>query len=75
MSNSSSTLVGIVAGAALGFVAGILLAPEKGEDTRKKIGDKAKHLKDEMDKKMEDVNRKIHDLKHNFESHKDAGQA
>ncbi|MFV0483243.1 MAG: YtxH domain-containing protein [Bacteroidales bacterium] len=72
MSNSSSTLVGIVAGAALGFVAGVLLAPERGEETRKKIGDKAKHLKDEMDKKMDDVNKKIHNLKNDIESRMDA---
>ncbi|MFV0507386.1 MAG: YtxH domain-containing protein [Bacteroidales bacterium] len=74
MNNSSSALVGIIAGAALGFVAGIILAPEKGEDTRRKIGDKAKHLKDELDKKLEEVNRKINELKQNIDSHDDAEQ-
>lgn len=38
MSKTSNTLVAILAGAAVGAVAGILMAPERGEDTRKKIG-------------------------------------
>lgn len=42
-----STLAGLVAGIAAGTVLGILFAPEKGSDTRKKISKKSKDsLKD-----------------------------
>ncbi len=39
--SKSNVLTGFLAGAALGAVAGILLAPDKGSVTRKKISDKA----------------------------------
>ena len=37
----SKVLLGFVAGAAVGALAGILFAPDKGENTRKKIAHKA----------------------------------
>ena len=40
MSNTK-TLLGFVAGAAVGALAGILLAPDSGSNTRKKISNKA----------------------------------
>ena len=39
--SSSKTLLGFVAGAAVGALAGILLAPDSGTNTRKKLGSKA----------------------------------
>lgn len=39
MKVNSKLVFGLLAGAAIGAVAGILLAPEKGADTRKKIAD------------------------------------
>ncbi len=45
---SSKTLLGFVAGAAVGALAGILLAPDKGSETRKKIGDKTTDLTDSV---------------------------
>ncbi len=38
---SSKVLLGFLAGAATGALAGILLAPDKGSETRKKIAGKA----------------------------------
>ena len=38
---STKVLLGFIAGAAVGAVAGILFAPDSGENTRKKIQDKA----------------------------------
>lgn len=45
---STKTLLGFVAGAAVGALAGILLAPDKGSETRKKIGDKTTDLADSV---------------------------
>ncbi|RYY56869.1 MAG: YtxH domain-containing protein [Chitinophagaceae bacterium] len=41
MSTKSKVLIGILGAAAAGVVIGLLLAPEKGKDTRKKIRDTA----------------------------------
>jgi gas vesicle protein len=52
MSNNSNTVAAILAGAAVGAAIGILLAPDKGSNTRAKIKegfDDAKHnLKDSL---------------------------
>jgi gas vesicle protein len=39
--NASKVVLGVLAGVALGAVAGILLAPDKGAATRKNIADKS----------------------------------
>ena len=41
MSTKSKVLIGILGAAAAGVVIGLLLAPEKGSDTRKKIKETA----------------------------------
>lgn len=50
MTTKSKIILGLVGAAAAGVVVGLLLAPEKGEDIRKKIkttaGDWADHLTD-----------------------------
>jgi len=47
--NTMSKLVtGLVIGAAAGLIAGILFAPDKGTETRKKIADKAGDFTDEL---------------------------
>ncbi|MCY7311172.1 MAG: YtxH domain-containing protein [Bacteroidota bacterium] len=45
---SSKVLLGFLAGAAAGALAGILLAPEKGSETRKKIAGKAGNITDSV---------------------------
>ncbi|MEO6314998.1 MAG: YtxH domain-containing protein [Chitinophagaceae bacterium] len=45
---NTKTLLGFLAGAAVGALAGILLAPEKGSDTRKKISKKTGDLGDSL---------------------------
>jgi gas vesicle protein len=58
-------LMGIIIGAAAGAVAGLLLAPDKGSVTRKKIADKAKetgdNLKETVTGKYEDVKEFVSD--------------
>lgn len=45
---SNKILLGFLAGAAAGALAGILLAPDKGSATRKKIADKAGDVADSV---------------------------
>lgn len=71
MSKTSNTLVAILAGAAVGAVAGILMAPERGEDTRKKIGKGFKTSTDELNKKFDDLKSQVKSAlnnKRNFEA-------
>jgi gas vesicle protein len=44
MENSSKIILGLVGAAAVGVAIGMLLAPEKGSEIRKKISDKAGDL-------------------------------
>jgi len=46
MNNTSKILVAFAAGAAAGVAAGLLLAPAKGSDTRKKIVEAGKKVTD-----------------------------
>ena len=41
MSNPNKVLLGLIGAAAVGVVIGMLLAPEKGDEVRQKIADKA----------------------------------
>ena len=55
--NSKSVLTlfaGVAIGAAMGFAAGMLLAPEKGVDTRKKVKDKLDDISDDLASKVDD---------------------
>lgn len=49
MSKSTNTLIALAAGAAIGAAAGILYAPESGENTRKKIKKQAEQAQKELD--------------------------
>jgi gas vesicle protein len=48
MSNTSKILLGFIAGAAIGGALGILLAPDKGSETRRKIVEKGSDLSDSL---------------------------
>ena len=52
---SSKVVLGVLGGIAVGAIAGILLAPDKGSKTRKKIVSKGKDIADEMKSKFEDL--------------------
>lgn len=55
MNNTGKILTALAAGAALGLVAGILFAPDKGSETRKKWKAKGKKMKDDIREKMEEM--------------------
>ena len=54
-SGAGSFLSGLVAGALIGVVAGILLAPHRGEVTRRKIVRQAGDKRDEVIEAVEDL--------------------
>lgn len=62
MSRAGNTLVAILAGAAVGAVAGILLAPERGVETRKRISKGFQEGKDEVSCKIEELKNQIKGL-------------
>lgn len=65
--SSGKVLIGVLAGVALGAVAGILFAPDKGSSTRKKISEKKDKYVDELEEKfngfVESITRKFETVK------------
>ncbi|MBU2558982.1 MAG: YtxH domain-containing protein [Bacteroidetes bacterium] len=60
MSDSGSKTIlafasGLFIGAAVGTVAGILFAPDKGTETRRKIAEKTGEYKDEISEKIDQL--------------------
>lgn len=62
MNNSEKSLLAFIAGAAAGAVAGLLLAPEAGEATRRKLTEKAGSLANELEESWETNSKKFKDL-------------
>jgi len=57
MSDNSKVLIGLLAGLAAGAALGLLLAPEKGSDTRDKLSQSLKDLADTIkDKAADEIN-------------------
>ena len=55
MNKSGKILVAVAAGIAVGAVLGILFAPDKGTETRKKINKKGKKFADEVKEKFNGI--------------------
>ena len=55
-------LAGFAVGAALGAVAGILLAPKSGEETREMLGEIASDLAKKTDATVKDIQKKADDI-------------
>ncbi|HZE82840.1 MAG TPA: YtxH domain-containing protein [Puia sp.] len=61
--NSSKLLLGFIVGAAVGGALGILLAPDKGTETRRKIMEKGNDFTDTVKDKFGDI---VDGVKENF---------
>lgn len=59
--STTNFLIGILIGAAGGAIAGVLYAPDKGSETRKKIKDNAESLKDDVSEKFEEIKKQVNE--------------
>jgi gas vesicle protein len=57
-----SLVAGIAVGAAAGAAMGILYAPEKGAETRRKLGERGEELKGNLKHKFQSVKEDANDL-------------
>jgi gas vesicle protein len=64
--NSSKIALGVLGAIAAGAITGILLAPDKGSTTRKKIVDKGKDFADDIKGKFEDLYENVTDQYENL---------
>ena len=73
--STNNTLLGILAGTAIGATLGILYAPDKGSKTRNKIRTKANETKEDLvdkaNKLSEEINSKFTSKKAEFEKELD----
>ena len=63
MNTTVKVLGGFLGGVAVGTLAGILIAPDRGSNTRRKIKDESKRLSNEIG---ESVANSMHALTHSF---------
>ncbi|ULQ58231.1 YtxH domain-containing protein [Flavihumibacter rivuli] len=63
MTNTNKMLTALAAGIAIGGVLGLLFAPDKGENTRKKISDGKKKLTDSINKSLHEGREKLSNLR------------
>jgi gas vesicle protein len=71
--NSGKVVLGVLAGVAIGATLGILFAPDKGTETRKKISRKGEDVIDEIAEKfnelLNNLTEKIDTVKEEIEKH------
>ncbi|MBN8688577.1 MAG: YtxH domain-containing protein [Chitinophagales bacterium] len=59
MKNTSKVLIALGAGLAIGGLVGVLFAPDKGENTRKKIAESGKKFTDQLKRKVKNGKEKM----------------
>ena len=63
LNNTSKIITAVAAGAAAGAILGVLFAPDKGSETRKKINEQGKKLASTVKDKFEKGKERFNDLK------------
>lgn len=63
MNSSGKIFLAALTGAVAGGIAGVLLAPESGEETRKKLNKQAQKARDELNDLVEKGKDTVEDLK------------
>ncbi len=70
--NTGTTILALLTGAAIGAGVGLLYAPDKGENTRKKLNKEAKKAKKRLDEQVKETSSNLSEsaksAKLNFES-------
>lgn len=66
MNNTGKIITAMAAGAALGAILGVLLAPDKGSEIRKKINEEGKKFTGKLKDSFEKGKLKLDDLRENF---------
>jgi gas vesicle protein len=65
----------LLAGIALGIAIGVLIAPDKGSETRKKLTDKGRDLKDQFNDFVDSWSERLNALKGEAEEVAEAAKA
>lgn len=65
MTNTWKIVVAVAAGAAVGATLGILFAPEKGSELRKRIADRGQKIVDDVREKIEEKKKEKFEAKKN----------
>lgn len=65
---NKNLVIGLLGGVAVGAALGVLFAPAKGSDTRKKIADKGHDLKDNLKDTASIISDKISQKVHSFKN-------
>ena len=73
-SGGGQVVAGLIAGAAAGVIAGMMLAPEKGTVMRKKVSDQATKLGDQVNKGYSSTRGKVSDWTSKMKSDKSRSQ-
>jgi len=66
MNNTGKILTAVAAGAAAGVILGVLFAPDKGSETRRKINEQGKKIADGVKIKFQKGKEKVNDFKENL---------
>lgn len=67
MNNTGKILTALAAGVAAGAILGVLFAPDKGSETRRKINEQGKKIADDVKDKFSKGKEKLSDLQEDIE--------